>query len=90
MLVITWHDNGKHEHDSSCVSLADKTDYGLFPVDLSCISGYGSYYGMALKDFIYEFDKKLEELKVFRAMLDEQYQYQNKICVDCFGKELIK
>lgn len=90
MLVITWHDNGKHEHDSSRVSFADKTDYGLFAVDLSGISGYGGHYGDALEDFICEFDKKLEELMEFRRMLDWQYQFQKKIRVDCFGKELVK
>lgn len=88
MLVITWFDNGKHKSSSSCVSIADKTDFGLQPVNLSDVCGNGGYYGDALEDFIYEFDKKLEELKAFREMLDEQYQYQHKVRVDCFGKEI--
>lgn len=90
MLVITWHDNGKHKHNSSCVSVADKTAFGLFPVNISDICGSGSYYGNALEDFIYNFDMKLGELKAFREMLDEQYQFQDMIRVDCFGKEIDK
>ena len=88
MLVITWHDDGKHKWNSSCVSLADKTDYGLLSVDISTISGSGGYYGAALEDFICEFDKKLNELMEFRKMLDEQYQHQNIVYVDCFGNEI--
>ena len=88
MLVITWYDNGKNRDNSSTVSIADKTPFGLLPVDLSCIHGSGGCYGSALEDFIYEFDKKLGELKAFREMLDEMYQFQTKVRVDCFGKEI--
>ena len=90
MLVITWYDDGKHKSNSSCVSLADKTSYGLYPVDLSSIVGNGGCYGNALEDFIYEFDRKLGELKAFREMLDEMYQFQDIVRVDCLGKEIKK
>lgn len=88
MLVITWYDNGKHKSNSSVVSIAEKDAFGLSNVDLSIITGVGGCYGNALEDFIYNFDMKLGELKAFREMLDEMYQFQTKVKVDCFGKEI--
>lgn len=91
MLALTHYDDGKGKWQSHEVSMIDHDEYndnGDF--DFTNIYGYGEDYDEALKNFIEEFDKKYEQLTIFRARLNELESglvtlYQ----VDCL-KKIIK
>lgn len=89
-LKFIWHDNGKHKSDSSSVSVREFTDYGVFDViSPTDIVGTGSYYGMALEDFIEQFDEYIASLVKFRnEIADTKRAYEEVVRVDFSGNPL--
>lgn len=76
---------------NSCeVSVQDNAPYGLEkPMPFSDITGTGSCYGVALKNFIEKFDDYLNDLVRFREkILNSKRAYSDVITVDCTGEPL--
>lgn len=89
-LKLIWNDNGKHKSNSSSVSIREISDYGLSDViSPTDIVGTGSNYGIALEDFIQQFDEYIASLAKFRSeVLSSKKAYEEVISVDFSGNPL--
>lgn len=74
--------------NSCVVSVQDETPQGLVKLKSpSDITGAGGCYGVALEDYIEQFDKYLRDLKKFRAaVLDTKRAYFDAVEVDSAGR----